>query len=50
MLLIPDNGNTARAFFAFENREKVLELFDGATKEEKVKLRRMLRDVNVISR
>ena len=44
-----DGGNNARAFFSEKNRDKVLELFKVSV-EDKAKIRRILRDINVIAR
>ena len=44
-----DGANNARDFFAEENRDKVLQLYK-VSDEDKEKIRRILRDINIIAR
>ena len=44
-----DGANNARAFFSEKNRDKVLELYK-VSDEDKEKIRRILRDINIIAR
>ena len=44
-----DGANNSRAFFSEKNRDKVLELFK-VGQADKAKIRRILRDINVIAR
>ena len=44
-----DGANNSRDFFSENNRDKVLELFK-VNKPDKAKIRRILRDINVIAR
>ena len=44
-----DGANNARQFFSEKNREKVLDLFN-VDDEDRAKIQRILRDINVIGR
>ena len=44
-----DGANNGRAFFSEKNREKVLDLYE-VNDEDREKIRRILRDINVIAR
>ena len=49
MFYLTDGANNGREFFSEKNREKVLDLFN-VDDEDREKIRRILRDINVIGR